>query len=109
MPIYEYECADCDQTFEVFLGIKDPPVQECTNCKSTKIRKLVSNCSFQLKGTGWYVTDYAKKDPHASSSENKKPKDKAKADTDSTSTAGKNTGTKSESSTPAGKDSGKAA
>ncbi len=62
MPIYEYECQDCERSFEVFLRVNDTPVKKCEYCQGKNIRKLVSNCSFQLKGTGWYVTDYANKD-----------------------------------------------
>lgn len=62
MPIYEYECDKCGKKFEVFLSCTDKPVKKCRYCDSLKIRKLISNCSFQLKGTGWYVTDYARKD-----------------------------------------------
>jgi len=62
VPIYEYECQACGKTFEMFLGFSDKQPTKCINCKSSKIRKLISNCSFQLKGTGWYVTDYARKD-----------------------------------------------
>ncbi len=71
MPIYEYACDDCKKNFEVFVGVRDGAVQECTYCSGKNIRKLISNCSFQLKGSGWYVTDYARKD--ASSSNGKKP------------------------------------
>jgi len=62
MPIYEYACDDCQQKFEMFVGINDAPLQECKLCSGKNIRKLISNCSFQLKGTGWYKTDYASKD-----------------------------------------------
>lgn len=62
MPIYEYECTACGKTFEVFISNHDAPVKKCQYCKSNKIKKLVSNCSFQLKGTGWYITDYARKE-----------------------------------------------
>ncbi len=62
MPIYEYECTACGKTFEVFLSNHDAPVKKCPDCKSSKIKKLISNCSFHLKGTGWYLTDYARKE-----------------------------------------------
>ncbi len=62
MPIYEYECKDCGRMFEQFLGVNDPPITACAHCNSPNIRKLISNCTFHLKGSGWYVTDYAKKD-----------------------------------------------
>ena len=59
MPIYEYNCQRCG-TFEATQRITDKPLAKCPTCKS-KVRKLISNTSFQLKGTGWYVTDYARK------------------------------------------------
>ena len=60
MPIYEYQCQKCG-TFEVTQRITEKPLGRCPTCKG-KIKKLISNTSFQLKGTGWYVTDYARKD-----------------------------------------------
>lgn len=62
VPIYEYQCDACGAVFEVFQSFKDKPLRTCTHCKARKVRKLVSHCSFQLKGSGWYVTDYARKD-----------------------------------------------
>jgi putative FmdB family regulatory protein len=59
MPIYEYECRKCGP-FEVTQRITDKNLTKCPTCKS-KVKKLISNTSFQLKGTGWYVTDYARK------------------------------------------------
>jgi putative FmdB family regulatory protein len=59
MPIYEYECRKCGP-FEVTQRIVDKPLARCPTCKG-KVRKLISNTSFQLKGTGWYVTDYPRK------------------------------------------------
>lgn len=63
MPIYEYQCVKCGQ-FEVTQRITDKPLGRCPTCKG-KVKKLISNTSFQLKGTGWYVTDYARKDRSA--------------------------------------------
>lgn len=60
MPIYEYQCVKCGQ-FEITQKITDKPLGRCPTCKG-KVKKLISNTSFQLKGTGWYVTDYARKD-----------------------------------------------
>lgn len=75
MPIYEYQCNHCGEIFEIFQGIKDEPIKNCEYC-SGKVTKLISNCTFQLKGTGWYLTDYARKDaPKAA--ENTKKEDKA--------------------------------
>src|SRR6185503_7465239 len=59
MPIYEYQCQKCG-TFETTQKITDKPLAKCPTCKG-KVKKLISNTSFQLKGTGWYVTDYARK------------------------------------------------
>ncbi|MDD5475414.1 MAG: zinc ribbon domain-containing protein [Syntrophales bacterium] len=62
MPIYEYKCEKCGKEFEVFQGISDPAVTSCRFCKGS-VRKQVSLSSFQLKGSGWYVTDYGGKKP----------------------------------------------
>ena len=59
MPIYEYTCQKCG-TFEVTQRITDNALAKCPTCKG-KVKKLISNTSFQLKGTGWYITDYARK------------------------------------------------
>ncbi len=59
MPIYEYRCEKCGD-FEVTQRITEDPLKKCPTCKR-KVRKLISNTSFQLKGSGWYVTDYARK------------------------------------------------
>ena len=59
MPIYEYACPKCGE-FEVTQRITDKALPKCPTCKS-KVRKLISSTSFQLKGSGWYATDYAKK------------------------------------------------
>jgi putative FmdB family regulatory protein len=58
MPIYEYHCEKCGD-FELTQRISDPPAQRCPRCRR-KVRRLISSTSFQLKGAGWYVTDYAR-------------------------------------------------
>lgn len=60
MPFYEYECTKCHQHTEVLQKISDPPITKCEKCKG-KMKKLISHSSFHLKGSGWYVTDYASK------------------------------------------------
>jgi putative FmdB family regulatory protein len=60
MPIYEYKCQKCGEEFEVFQGIADPAVKSCKFCKGS-VQKLMSLSSFQLKGSGWYATDYGGK------------------------------------------------
>jgi len=86
MPIYEYECEHCGKHFEIFQKIADSPLTECRVCKG-KLNKLISQCSFHLKGTGWYVTDYKKpvdsvgKKPAPSSESKETEKAETKADT----------------------------
>ena len=97
MPIYEYQCQKCG-TFEVTQRITEKPLGKCPTCKG-KVKKLISNTSFQLKGTGWYVTDYARKDnnkgagkgengakPSAESKSDSKSDSKGESKTESSST-----------------------
>ena len=60
MLIYEFECTKCGAMVEVFQKLSDKPLSRCKQC-SGKLHKLISQSSFHLKGTGWYVTDYANK------------------------------------------------
>jgi len=60
MPIYEYECSKCGRIDEVLQKFSDRPLDKCRHC-SGKLHKLISHSSFHLKGTGWYITDYANK------------------------------------------------
>jgi putative FmdB family regulatory protein len=76
MPIYEYQCQKCGD-FEVTQKITDKPLARCPTCKG-KVKKLISNTSFQLKGTGWYVTDYQRKEKPAA--DGKAAKGEAKTD-----------------------------
>lgn len=57
MPIYEYQCQACGHQLEAFQGINEQPLISCPHCHEPKLSKLISNTSFQLKGSGWYVTD----------------------------------------------------
>lgn len=59
MPIYEYQCLRCSERLETMQRWSDPPPAECPKCGG-ELKKLVSAPAFQFKGTGWYVTDYAK-------------------------------------------------
>ncbi len=62
MPIYEYECRTCGEVFELLQRLNDPPPDKCPKCGSKNVAKRMSLSSFVLKGSGWYVTDYGKKD-----------------------------------------------
>ena len=86
MPIYEYDCQKCG-TFETTQKITEKPLSKCPTCKG-KVKKLISNTSFQLKGTGWYVTDYARKgksngDGNGSKSSSSESKSESKGDSKS--------------------------
>jgi putative FmdB family regulatory protein len=100
MPIYEYQCGKCG-TFEATQRITERPLSRCPTCRG-KVKKLISNTSFQLKGTGWYVTDYARKDngkgadkgengakPAAESKESKDTKSAPKAESKTESSSSK--------------------
>ena len=76
MPIYEYQCSACAHEFEAFQNISDAPLKKCPVCHKNKLEKLISATSFQLKGEGWYVTDFRDK--------NKKPKADAETSTQQT-------------------------
>ena len=58
MPIYEYRCASCGHELEALQKLSDAPLTECPACHKPDLQKLVSAAGFQLKGSGWYVTDF---------------------------------------------------
>ena len=60
MPLYEYECNKCGNRFERIQKFSDPPITACPKCEG-EVRKLLSSPAIQFKGSGWYITDYAKK------------------------------------------------
>ena len=60
MPIYEYECQQCKKVTETMQKFSDAPLTQCPKCKGD-LKKMISQSSFHLKGSGWYVTDYARK------------------------------------------------
>jgi len=85
MPLYEYECAKCGHRAEVIQRVGDGPIGPCSEC-GEEMKRLLSAPSFQFKGSGWYVTDYARKS--GASEEPVKPKKSKSTDSDAkTSTA----------------------
>jgi putative FmdB family regulatory protein len=60
LPLYEYACTQCGQRFEKICRFSDPPLTKCDKCGG-KLKQLVSSPAIQFKGSGWYVTDYARK------------------------------------------------
>jgi putative FmdB family regulatory protein len=100
MPLYEYECEACGNRFEQIQKFSDPLAETCPKCGKGPVHKLQSSPAFQFKGSGWYVTDYAKKEssPAAKSDGGKD------ANTASTETSDKKTGaTETKSDAPAKK------
>lgn len=61
MPIYEYQCGQCGHRLESFEKMTDTPLTECPVCSKPTLQKLISAAGFQLKGTGWYATDFRNK------------------------------------------------
>jgi len=68
MPIYEYKCEKCGKEHEVMQKMTEKPLTVCESCGG-RLKKLISNTSFVLKGSGWYVTDYADKNLKSSANE----------------------------------------
>jgi len=60
MPLYEYKCDKCGTTFEVIQKLAEPPVKKCPQCGGS-VKKIISPPALQFKGSGFYITDYAKK------------------------------------------------
>jgi putative FmdB family regulatory protein len=61
MPLYEYRCEACEHRFEVIQKYSDEPIVVCPSCGQGRVEKLLSSPAIQFKGTGWYITDYARK------------------------------------------------
>src|SRR5262245_13996951 len=61
MPMYEYQCAACGHRLEAIQKFSDKPLKNCPKCKKPKLERLLSSPAIQFKGTGWYITDYARK------------------------------------------------
>ena len=58
MPIYEYQCENCGHELEALQKMSDPALVDCPECKTPKLKKLISAAGFRLKGSGWYETDF---------------------------------------------------
>jgi putative FmdB family regulatory protein len=80
MALYEYECVACGHRFEVIQKMSDPPVEKCPVC-GKPVRKLQSAPAFQFKGSGWYVTDYARKDGAKTANDGASDANKSKTET----------------------------
>ena len=69
LPLYEYRCEACGARFELIRKFSDPPLDVCTKCGKGPVEKLLSSPAFQFKGSGWYITDYARKSESSGSGE----------------------------------------
>jgi len=101
MPLYEYQCEACDHRFERIQKFSDPLVDICPKCGKGPVRKLISSPAIQFKGSGWYITDYAKKssDSGSSGADKKDKKDKQAETSDKSDSATKTDSGTSSSST----------
>ena len=107
MPLYEYECEACQKRFERIQKFSDPAIDVCPNCGKGPVRKLPSSPAIQFKGSGFYITDYAKKSSSeassksssagesSSSSESKPSSDASKSDSKSSDSSTKSSDKKS--------------
>ena len=86
MPIYEYECTRCGKKDEVLQKFSDQPLTTCKYC-SGKLHKLISHSSFHLKGSGWYVTDYADKSKKSANTQSREKSSESKTSDAKTSDA----------------------
>src|SRR6185295_15578124 len=79
MPIYGYRCAECGEEHEALQKVSEPPLTICPACGKPALQKQLSAAGFQLKGSGWYATDF--KAPAKKSADKKTEKTESKTDT----------------------------
>ncbi|HZA95523.1 MAG TPA: zinc ribbon domain-containing protein [Burkholderiaceae bacterium] len=113
MPIYAYKCAECGHQMDVIRKVSDPPLTECPSCGRSALVKQVTAAGFQLKGAGWYVTDFrdqgsgkkkdeAKTDDKAATEQPADAKAETKSDTKADGGTDSKSVTKPETKTDAG-------
>ena len=103
MPIYEYRCGECGFQKEFLQRMSDAPMKDCPECGKPALKKMVSAAGFQLKGTGWYATDFKSSGTKPAAGKDKstdKPADAAKSGDASTSTSTATSATTSTKETP---------
>jgi putative FmdB family regulatory protein len=100
MPLYEYQCTKCGHRFERIQRFSDAMVKKCPECGG-KVEQMISAPAVQFKGSGWYVTDYAKKGSSASKSESKCDSDGKGDSAKESGSKDKDSGTKKETKTKA--------
>jgi putative FmdB family regulatory protein len=93
MPLYEYQCKKCGHRFEKIQKFSDKPFKKCPECGGP-VEQTISAPAVQFKGSGWYVTDYARKSTAAGSSEGGKDSKESKKDEKKTETTPKESASK---------------
>ena len=86
MPIYEYQCDDCNHVLDALQKVNDKPLVDCPECGKNSLRRLISAPNFRLKGEGWYETDFKKENrKNVADQKDEKPekKESSKSDNDS--------------------------
>jgi putative FmdB family regulatory protein len=104
VPLYEYECEACGKRFEKIQKYSDPLVDVCPNCGKGPVKKLLSSPAIQFKGSGFYITDYAKKgspESSTSASQSKPTSDKSSSDSSSSSSSSSSESSSKSDSKPA--------
>ena len=108
MPIYEYQCTDCEHRLEAIQKISEAPLLECPACGAPSLKRLVSAAAFRLKGTGWYETDFKHKGRAPATSAPDKAggagSEEKKGKADSTDSTAKSTGQAEQKASAAGSD-----
>jgi putative FmdB family regulatory protein len=101
MPLYEYECeAENGRRFEIIQKFSDEPLTVCPTCGG-KVRRLISSPAIQFKGSGWYITDYAKKSgSDAGKKSETKTETKSESKSESSSSTSSDSSSSSSSSSP---------
>ena len=103
MPIYEYRCTSCGHELEALQKLSDAPLTDCPACHRAALAKKVSAAGFQLKGSGWYVTDFRNNGARQPTKDAAKPADNGKgADTKADAKAGDSATTESTTTTSSG-------
>jgi len=107
MPIYEYQCKNCDHTFETIQKISDKPLRKCPACGKSALEKLISATAFRLKGDGWYETDFKSGNKRNVAGDKESGSSSAASDATTGGSSGGESASKSDKSSSTKSDSGK--
>jgi putative FmdB family regulatory protein len=100
MPLYEYRCESCDHRFEVIQRFSDDPIAVCPSCSKGPVVKLLSSPAIQFKGSGWYITDYARKGKDGGDDSKAGPTKEKKEGSESAAKTSESTTTSTKDSSP---------